>query len=124
MMSYIRTQMGRLARVVLVVTVCAFMLFNAALPAYAAGSSKATIGSSRSQPTEGEAPLNNIFERSEDVLKAEPRTMDELQKTADRGINEIQGAADYDKMSRPENSQDAESVPDQIKRAFDNLTDR
>lgn len=124
MMSYIRTQMGRLARVVLVVTVCAFMLFNTALPAYAAGSSNATIGSSRSHPTEGEAPLNNIFERSEDVLKAEPRPMDELQKTAEGGLNEIQGAADYDKMSRPDNSQDAESVPDQIKRAFDNLTDR
>lgn len=124
MMSYIRTQMGRLARVALVLAVCAFMLFNTALPAYAAGNSSVNIGSSKAQPSEGEAKLNDIFERSEDALKAEPRRMSELQKATEGGLNEIQGAADYDQMNRPSNSQDAESVPDRIKEAFENLTDR
>jgi len=116
--------MGRLARVALVLAVCAFMLFNTALPAYAAGNSSVNIGSSKAQPSEGEAKLNDIFERSEDALKAEPRRMSELQKATEGGLNEIQGAADYDQMNRPSNSQDAESVPDRIKEAFENLTDR
>ncbi|MBF2077158.1 MAG: hypothetical protein IGR76_01195 [Synechococcales cyanobacterium T60_A2020_003] len=104
-------------RTVLAVVVCGVMLFSIAMPAYA-------IGSSKSKPYEGEAQLNEVQRRSEDVLKAEPRSMNDLKETAQGGINEIQGAADYDKMSWPENSQDAESVPDQIKRAFDALTDR
>jgi hypothetical protein len=115
MKSHIRFQMGRLVRSFAVVAVCVMMMITAVAPAYA-------IGSSQSKPSDGEARLQRIQDRSEQVLNQEPRSMKEVGEAAQGGLNEIQGASDYNKMSRPENSQDAESVPDQIKRAFDNLT--
>jgi hypothetical protein len=105
----------RPVRFLLAAFVATLLFFTNAFPALA-------ISSSPSNPRSGEAPINTIFEKSEDVLKAEPRTQDELQSEANEGINEIQGAADADKMSTPGNSQDAVTAKEQVEHALERIT--
>jgi hypothetical protein len=84
----------------------------------------AAISSTPSDPTKGEAPINDIYEKSEDVLKVEPRTQGELKDEAERGLNEVQGAADIDKMNTPENSDQAVTAKEQVERALEKITGR
>jgi hypothetical protein len=104
-------------RLLVMIVACAFLFFSNVLPALA-------ISSSPSDPRSGETPLNEIFEKSEDALKAEPRSMRELQSEASKGYNEIQGDADFnaEEMKRPENSQDAVTAEDQVKNALKKIT--
>jgi hypothetical protein len=80
------------------------------------------ISTSPSSLQKGEAPINDIYEKSKDVLKAEPRTQEELQTEANKGINEIQGDADRDQMNTPENSQDAVTAKEQLERVLERVT--
>lgn len=93
---------------------CAFMLLSNVAPAYSLpnffGSDKATDSSS---PTKGEDQLLGIEEgaqktaiRQQDLLSGE-----EVIEKSNEGINEVQGAADADKMKRPSNSQ-GETIED------------
>lgn len=101
-------------RTVFVVFTCAVLIMSNAFPA-------AAISSSRSNPSQGEAPLDNIFEKSEEVTKAPPLSMEETQKRANEGINEIQGAADREQMYRPENS-NATTGKDQLQNVLEKVT--
>lgn len=91
--------------------VCALMLFSNALPAYSLpnpfASDKSAKTETPSSLTEGEDQLLNIEEgaqktvnRSQDLLSGKKVT-----QKSNEGINEVQGAADADKMNRPSNSQ-------------------
>ncbi|HEY9902732.1 MAG TPA: low temperature-induced protein [Candidatus Sericytochromatia bacterium] len=92
--------------------VCALMLFSNALPAYSlpnpfAGGDKSAKTEAPSDPTKGEDKLLGIeaggqktVNRSQDLLSGE-----EVTRKSNEGINEVQGAADIDKMKRPSNSQ-------------------
>ncbi|WP_190511425.1 hypothetical protein [Oscillatoria sp. FACHB-1407] len=97
--------------------VCAVMFLSNVLPAYA-------IHSTPSNPRSGETPLNEIYERSEDALRAEPRTMKDLETEAGKGINEVQGDADLNsnQMNRPDNSQNAVSAEEQVENVLRKLT--
>jgi hypothetical protein len=82
------------------VMICAgLILFLTALapnPAFAATSS----------PKEGTVQLDEITAASEDVAKA-PISSKEVQNRSEAGLNEVQGAADADKMikaSKPDQS--------------------
>jgi hypothetical protein len=101
-------------KTVLVAFTCALMILNSAFPALA-------MESSRSNPSAGEAPLDRIFEKSEEVTKADPLSMEETQRRANEGINEIQGAADKDQMYRPENS-NATTPKQQFQNALEKVT--
>lgn len=88
---------------------CVLMLFSNALPAYSLPNPfvKSDKAVAPSQPTEGEAQLKGIEEgaqktvnRSQDLLSGE-----EVTKKSNEGLNEVQGAADIDKMNRPSNSE-------------------
>lgn len=107
----------RPVRFLVVAIACAMMFFSNVLPASA-------ISSTPSDPRSGETPLNEIFERSEDALKAEPRGMRELQTEANKGINEVQGDADLNssQMNRPDNSQNATSAEEQVENVLRKLT--
>lgn len=98
-------------RVLLAVCVSAFLFFSNVFPAMAA----------TSQPTKGEDQLKQIEERSEEVLKSNPRSLEEVQSATDDGLNTVQGEANKNKMSRPENSQDATSVEEQIDQGLKGL---
>lgn len=105
----------RSIRALVIVFACAVFLLSNALPA-------AAIGSTPSRADEGDTRLDQIFRKSEEVTKAPPLNMEETQREANRGINEIQGSADKEQMSRPDNSRQATSVADQVEEALENLT--
>jgi hypothetical protein len=101
---------------------CAFILFANVSPAYSLpnffGSDKATESS---DVTKGEDQLLGIEEaaqktaiRQQDLLSGE-----EVIKKSNEGINEVQGAADADKMKRPSNSS-GETIEDILKDKLEN----
>ncbi len=81
----------------------ALLLFSNALPTLAVSSS----------PTSGEDQLQKIEQKSEDVLKSNPRSLEEVQADAENGLNTVQGEANKNKMKNPGNTS-AMSVEEQI----------
>jgi hypothetical protein len=108
-MNLIRTRLTQSIRTLLVAFTCAILFFSTAFPALAGGKT------APSDLTKGEAPLTNIIDKSEDVIQNGLPTMKEVQKRSNEGINEIQGSADMNKMSRPDNSRQAVSIEERIK---------
>jgi len=108
----------RIIRFLFAMTICTLLVFSSMFPAIAAGRSTPT------KPESGEATLNRVQERSEDVVKAEPRSMKEVQEdSSGRKLNEVQGEANLDKMKRSENtSEQTESFRDRIEGAIENIT--
>jgi hypothetical protein len=102
-------------RFVVVIFACSLVLVSNVLPAYAMGSS------SKSKPSDGPAQLNKIEERAQDVAKSDPLSLEETQARSQGGLNEVQGAADKNKMSRPSNSQDATTIQDQVEGALEKV---
>ena len=103
----------RSLRLFVATCVCALMLFSNAMPAYslpnpfAKNKADQTKTVETSKPTQGEEQLRGIelgaqkaVNRSQDLLSA-----DEVTKKSNEGLNEVQGAADLNKMKRPSNSQ-------------------
>jgi hypothetical protein len=76
----------------------------------------------QSSPTEGEAQLDQIYQKTQDTLKNPPLTLKEVESASQKGINEVQGAGDVDKMYRPSNSKQATSVTEQVEKALDKVT--
>lgn len=100
-------------RLVLTVIVCGLLFVSNAFPAQAASSS----------PRDGEASLNRIQAKTDQVAgRSTPQDINEVTKEAQKGLNEVQGAADKDKMISPEDAKDAETVPEQADNFFDRLT--
>jgi hypothetical protein len=91
----------------------AFLLLSSSAPAFA-------FGATPSRPTDGTVQLDKIEQRAQDVAesKVAPGSIEEAAERAKGGINEVQGAADKDQMSRPSNSQNATTVKDQIGKAL------
>ncbi|MEX0271153.1 hypothetical protein AB3R30_18610 [Leptolyngbyaceae cyanobacterium UHCC 1019] len=108
-MNFIRTRLAQSIRTILIAFTCAILIFSTAFPALAGGKTAPT------SPTKGEAPLNDIIDKSEDVLQNGVPSLEQVQKEANKGINEVQGSADMDKMSRPDNSRKAVSIEERIK---------
>lgn len=101
-------------RLAIALGVCIFLLFSQGMPAYSATSA----------PQAGEASLNQIEKESQKIIRADkpvPSTLEETTKRAQQGINEVQGSGDAEKMSRPENTQQEESVEKKLDRAFKNI---
>ncbi|MDX2213205.1 MAG: hypothetical protein SFY66_07940 [Oculatellaceae cyanobacterium bins.114] len=104
-------------QLLMIAVVCVVLFLGSVMPAYA-------ISSTPSDPRSGETSLDEIFERSEDALRAEPRTMKQLESEASKGINEVQGDADLNssQMNRPDNSQNATSAEEQVENVLRKLT--
>ncbi len=98
-------------RMVLTVLICGLLFVSLANPVQAA-----------SKTTDGEANLNKIQKKTDDVARSNPQGIDEITKEAQKGPNEVQGDADLDKMISPENADpDATTVKEQAAKFFDNL---
>lgn len=106
---------SRPLRVLVVAFVCTILFFSSAFPA-------AAISSDRSDLNKGAERLEGIQKKSEDVLRQEPRSGEELQSVAREGINELQGTEDVEKMNRPENSQRATSAAQQVEKGLRRAT--
>lgn len=104
-------------RTLLVAVTCAVLLFMHAAPAMA-------ISSQPTDPAKGEPGLQDIFEKSEDALKSDDTLTMKVKDEANKGLNEVQGAADKNDMYRPETSQHATSAEEQVERALSKITDK
>ena len=106
-------------RFLIAACVCALLVFSHAFPAYSA---PVNPTGETSAPQEGETQLRSIEREAQEAVLDDPYSREETQGKANEGLNEIQGTADVNKMSRPENSQDANSVEDKIKKVLDKVT--
>jgi hypothetical protein len=83
---------------------CTLLLFSTCLTALAA-----------SNPDQSVMPLKGIEQKSKKALKSEPRSLEEVQGEAKKGINAVQGGANREKMKNPSNADsDATSVEEQV----------
>ncbi|MBD2363213.1 hypothetical protein H6G36_18815 [Anabaena minutissima FACHB-250] len=94
---------------------CAVLFLSSAIPAFA-------IESYQSEPTEATTQLLETQRQTDEMAKSPPATLKEVQKKSNEGLNEVQGAADIDKMKRPANSQNATSVEDEVKSFLEKVT--
>ncbi len=114
-MSFIRTHLNQSIRTVLIAFTCAILLFSNAFPALAGGKTAPSNMTAPTNMTKGEAPLSDIIDKSQDMIQNGIPSMEDVQRTANKGLNEVQGTADKDKMSRPSNSRKAVSIEERIK---------
>jgi hypothetical protein len=105
-------------RILFAICVSVLLVFSQALPAFSASVNPT---GSPTAPQQGEAQLRDIEKEAQKAAIDKPYSLKETQSKAQEGLNEIQGAADANKMSRPENAQ-ATSVEDKIKNALDSVT--
>lgn len=105
----------RPVRFLVVAFTCALLLLTNAIPASA-------ISSPKSDPTEATDQLNQIQRKTDEKATQPPLGLEETQKEANKGLNEVQGDADLDKMNRPENSQGATTVEDEVKNLLEKVT--
>jgi hypothetical protein len=103
----------RPVRFIATVLTAAFIFVSTTLPAFA-------FGAPSSKPTDGTAQLGNIEREAQKIAesKVAPGSMKEAEARAQGGINEVQGDADKNKMSRPSNSKDATTITDEIVKAL------
>ncbi|OYD90320.1 hypothetical protein CDG76_31875 [Nostoc sp. 'Peltigera membranacea cyanobiont' 210A] len=105
----------RPVRFLVVAFTCALVLFSNAFPAFA-------IDSYQSNPTEGTTQLLDIQRKTDEAAKEPPQGLKQVQEESNKGLNEVQGAADIDKQKRPENSQGATSVEEKAKNLLEKIT--
>ncbi|MEH2233077.1 MAG: hypothetical protein V7K71_26170 [Nostoc sp.] len=105
----------RPVRFLVVAFTCALVLFSNAFPAFA-------IDSYQSNSTEGTTQLLDIQRKTDEAAKEPPQGLKEVQKESNKGLNEVQGAADIDKQKSPENSQGATSVEEKAKNLLEKIT--
>jgi hypothetical protein len=102
----------RPVRWLLSVLVCTLLFLVNTIPAQAGNTPK-------SRPTEGTTQLNQILDKAEDAAKSAPMSLKEVEQRSKTGLNEVQGAADKDKMKS------GDSTPPMVKkleRAMDKVT--
>lgn len=102
-------------RFVIVAITCALLFFSNAVPATA-------VSSPKSDTKEATTQLLETQKKTDEITKEAPPTLKKVQEESNEGLNEVQGAADKEKMKRPDNSQGAESVEDEIKGFLDKVT--
>lgn len=115
-MKFMNLQNFRPLRFLIAIVACVCLFLVATGPAFA-------MQGTQSKPSEGETQLKGIYKESEEALRNPPLSLDKIQSKANEGhVNDVQGAADIEKMKRPENSQQASSVEEDIEKALDKVT--
>ncbi len=105
----------RPVRFLVVAFTCALLLLTNAFPALA-------IGTTPSATTEATDQLNEIQRKTDEKATEPPLGLEETQAETSQGLNEVQGDADFDKMKRPENSQNATTVKDEVENFLEKVT--
>lgn len=112
----LKAVLSRSVRFLVIAFACTLMVFSNAFPA-------AAISSPKSDYSEGDAHLDMIQEKSEEVLKSRPLSLEQTQSEANKGVNEIQGAADVQDMKTPQNAKGV-TAEQQLERALEKVTGR
>jgi hypothetical protein len=93
-----------------------------------------TANAAMTRSDRGEAKLNDIQKRTDELTKSTddianrdktvaPSLKQSQEATKGGGINEIQGTANRDQMVSPEDAKNATTLEDKVKNAFSNLKD-
>ena len=99
-------------RLVLTAFVCGLLFISSAYPAQA----------TPSKATEGEASLNKIQAKTDNVADSNPRGIEEITKEAQKGLNAVQGSADADEMVSPKEASNATTVKERAANFLEDLT--
>lgn len=92
------------------------------LTAFTAPASANLANNSSSSVNKGEANLNKIQEKTDELAQQEPPSLEQVEARSKQGINEVQGGADVGKMISPEDAQGTVSPKDQIQKVLDKVT--
>ena len=92
-------------KVTLLIVIACFVVFSVVSPANANPSS----------PTKGEANLNDIQAKTDQLAKQDPPSLKDIQdRTGKGGLNEVQGTADKDKMISPKDAENNTSIEEKL----------
>lgn len=106
----LKSSFRAIARVLVAVCVAVLLTVSHVLPAFAASSHESSDS------------LPRVRNKSEQALKEEPRSRSKVQTEAQKGVNEVQGGADAQRMNHPDNSQQATSVEEKVREGLSNIT--
>lgn len=113
--DFVKSKLRLASRFIFVALSCVFIFLFNAFPASA-------ISSYQSEPTEGTTQLLETQRRTDEAAKSPPMGLKETQEKTKKGLNEVQGDADIQKMKRPENSQNATSVEEEVEGFLEKVT--
>lgn len=105
----------RPVRFLLAALVCTTLFWTSVAPAQAG-----MFDNSKSKLTEGVEQLNKIDDKAQQAIDYPATTPEEIEKRSQGGLNEVQGAADKDKMYTSNSSVPA--VGKKIEEALDKIT--
>jgi hypothetical protein len=96
--------------------VCTTLFWTSVAPAQAAN----LFNNSKSKPTDGVEQLQKIDDKAQQEIDNPAMSLEEIEKRAQGGLNEVQGAADKDKMHTSNSSEPA--IGKKIEKALDKVT--
>jgi hypothetical protein len=105
----------RPVRFLIVAFTCTLLFVSNTFPAFA-------IESYQSHPEEATTQLLETQRKTDEVGRSAPPGLQEVQDKSNKGLNEVQGDADIDKMKRPENSQSSTSVEEEVGNFLNKVT--
>jgi hypothetical protein len=103
------------AQVFTVVFTCALLFFANLASANAAPMNNT---GSNSDLTKGSERLDDVQKKSEEILRNPPLSLDRVVDESNKGLNEVQGDADIQDMSRPSNSREATSIEEKAEQVL------
>ncbi|WP_414623193.1 hypothetical protein [Calothrix sp. CCY 0018] len=117
-MNFVRSKLLsnlRPLRVVFAALMCVMLVFSTALPA-------AAIGASKSSPDKGAEQLNDIQRKTQELTENNAPSNKRVIEESNKGLNEVQGAANAENMNRPSNSQEAVTVEEKVEGFLEKIT--
>ncbi|MBD2207972.1 hypothetical protein H6G33_36960 [Calothrix sp. FACHB-1219] len=105
----------RPVRFLVIAFTCTLLFVSNAFPAFA-------IESYQSHPEEATTQLLETQRKTDEVGRSNPPGLERVQRESNKGLNEVQGDADIDKMKRPSNSTSSTSVEDEIENLLEKVT--
>jgi hypothetical protein len=117
-MNFTRFQLSsnlRPLRFVVAAFMCVMLLLSTALPA-------AAIGTDKSSPNKGAEQLNEIQRKTEELTENNAPSKSRVINESNKGLNEVQGAANAENMNRPSNSQGAVTIEDKVEGFLEKIT--
>jgi hypothetical protein len=108
----------RIAQMFTVMFTCALLFVANLAPANAAPMNNT---GANSDLTKGSERLDDVQKKSEEILRNPPMSLDRVQDESNKGLNEVQGAADIQDMNRPSNSQQATSIQEKAEQVLEKV---
>jgi hypothetical protein len=105
----------RPVKLVMLAATCMLLFLSSVSPAFA-------ISSYQSNPQEGTTQLLETQRKTDEVAKSQPLSREKVQEESNKGLNEVQGDADIQKMKNPRNSQSSTSVEENVQNFLEKIT--